>query len=107
MKAHAPVPYDKLTLYAVKALREGKASEGQQKLAMAWIENVVCNVEGMSWHDDAEGGERASSFHEGRRFVGNQIRKMSHPLTLASLEKAEANADKRPRGRRTREAKTE
>lgn len=89
MKAHDPVKYDKQVLFAVKALREGTASASQQKLAMDWIELVVCNVEGMSWHDDRDGGERASSFHEGRRFVGNQIRKMSHPLTLASLEKAE------------------
>lgn len=92
MKAHAPVEYDKPTLYAIRALREGKASEAQQKLAMQWIENVVCNVEGMSWHDEGEGGERASSFHEGRRFVGNQIRKMSHPITLAALEAKESKA---------------
>lgn len=103
MKAHHPVSYDKATLHAVRALREGKATDGQQRLAMDWIEHVVCNIEGMSWHDDSEGGERASSFHEGRRFVGNQIRKMSHPMTLAALEHAEAKGKSKP----IREAKSD
>jgi hypothetical protein len=94
LKAHAPVEYDLATLLAVKALREGKANEGQQRLAMQWIELVACDVEGMSYHDTAEGGERATAFHEGRRFVGNQIRKMSNPITLAALERAGAKARK-------------
>lgn len=92
MKPHAPVEYDKETLMAVKAVREGNASPGQQKRAMQWIEYVAADVEGMSYHEDNEGGSRASAFHEGRRFVGNQIRKMSNPITLKSLEAKEARA---------------
>lgn len=88
MKATAPAPYDKNIVLAVRALREGKANEGQQIAAMQWIELVVCNVEGMSFHEDGDGGERASAFHEGRRFVGNQIRKMSNPITLAAAEQS-------------------
>jgi hypothetical protein len=76
----------------VKAVREGKASAGQQRHAMQWIEYVVADVEGMSFHDNAEGGERSSAFHEGRRFVGNQIRKMSNPITLKALEASEKKA---------------
>lgn len=92
MKAHEPVPYDREVLNAVKAVREGNASPGQQRHAMQWIELVVCDVEGMSYHDASEGGERATAFHEGRRFVGNQIRKMSNPITLKALEAKEAKA---------------
>jgi hypothetical protein len=92
MKAHAPVEYDKATAHAIKAMREGTASASQQKHGMQWIEYVVCDVEGMSFHDNAEGGDRASAFHEGRRFVGNQIRKMSNPITLAALEAKAAKA---------------
>lgn len=103
MKPHHPVEYDKVTLLAVKAVREGVANEGQQRRAMQWIEAIVCDVEGMSYHPEGEGGALASAFHEGRRFVGNQIRKMSHPLTLAALDKA---AEK-PRSPRTREAKSD
>lgn len=95
MKPHAPVPYDKTIAHAIKAMREGKASEAQQKRGMEWIELVVCDVEGMSYHDQSEGGERASSFHEGRRFAGNQIRKMSNPITLAALEAKATTAPKR------------
>lgn len=92
MQAHAPVPYDRETANAVNAVREGKASAGQQQRAMQWIEYVVADVEGMSYHDQNEGGERATAFHEGRRFVGNQIRKMSNPITLKALEASEKKA---------------
>lgn len=100
MKAHAPVEYDKETLHAVMAVREGNASAGQQRRAMQWIEYVVCDVEGMSYHEQNEGGERATSFHEGRRFVGNQIRKMSNPITLKALEAKEAKAARPSRSER-------
>lgn len=92
MKASAPVPYDTPTLNAVAALRQGKASESQQLLAVKWLEYVVCDVEGMSFHEDSA---RATDFHEGRRFVGNQFRKMSNPIARAAKQKPETDSEAR------------
>lgn len=95
MKASAPVPYDMEVVLAVSALREGKATEGQQRKAVEWLELVVCDLEGMSFHEEADGGERASAFHEGRRFVGNQFRKMSNPIARAAKQKPETKTEAR------------
>lgn len=89
-KAHDPAPYDEAVVVAINAMRQGVANEAQQKLGMQWIEYVACDVEGMSYFDQSDGGERATAFHEGRRFVGNQIRKMSNPITLAAKAVAKA-----------------
>lgn len=101
MKAHLPAPYDKTVLMAVRACMAGTASEGQQKLAMDWIITMASNLYDMSYRDDADGGELATAFHEGRRFVGNQIVKMLRPETLDALDKAAAGGSK---PRRKREA---
>jgi hypothetical protein len=90
MKAHAPAPYDKPTLIAVRACIAGTATDGQQKLAMDWIITTAAGLYDMSYRDESEGGSAATSFHEGRRFVGNQIVKMTRPETLLALEKGEA-----------------
>lgn len=102
MKAHAPVKYDKAILLAVRACLAGKASEGQQKACMDWIITSACGLYDMSYRDDADGGSRGTDFHEGRRFVGNSIVKMTRPETLAAVDKAA-----QPRTKRTREAKSD
>jgi hypothetical protein len=84
--AHQPAPYDKDILMAVRACIAGKANEGQQKLAMDWIITKASNLYDMSYRPDGKGGARATEFHEGRRFVGNQIVKMTRPETLQALE---------------------
>lgn len=86
MDAHQPAPYDKDILMAVRACIAGKANEGQQKLAMDWIITKASNLYDMSYRPDGKGGARATEFHEGRRFVGNQIVKMTRPETLQALE---------------------
>lgn len=60
---------------AVKALADGSASEVQQKIAMSFIVNRICGIEDMEFRPEEFGGERASCFAGGKRFVGNQIRK--------------------------------
>lgn len=101
MKAHTPAPYDKPVLLAIRACIAGKASEAQQQLAMDWIITQASNLYDMSYRDGADGGELATAFHEGRRFVGNQIVKMTRPETLAGLDKAGIGGG---RPRRKREA---
>ncbi len=104
MKAHQPAPYDKHDLIAIRACVSGSANESQQKRAMDWIITKASNLYDMSYRDQADGGTTATAFHEGRRFVGSQIVKMTLPETLKALEEAEKRA---ARQKRSREAKPE
>lgn len=103
MKAHSPAPYDRADLMAIRACIEGTANAGQQQRAMDWIITKAANLYDMSYRPDDDGGARATEFHEGRRFVGNQIVKMTRPETLAALERA----SREPKPKRTREAKSD
>lgn len=89
MEAHAPAEYDLATVMAIRALLSGTANEGQQKAGMDWIITKAANLYDMSYRPDKDGGARATEFHEGRRFVGSQIVKMTHPATLAAAQKKE------------------
>ena len=91
MKANQPADYDMAIAMAIRALIEGKASEFQQKLGMDWIICKASNLYDMSYRPDENGG---TEFHEGRRFVGSQIVKMTNNLTLKGLEKQEAKRGK-------------
>lgn len=99
MKAHAPVAYDLADLHAVRACIAGTATEDQQKRAMDWIITQTCGLYDMSYRDDAEGGARATDFHEGRRFVGNSIVKMTTQVALLAAEKA-AEGKRKPSSER-------
>lgn len=89
MEAHSPAPYDKNILMAIRAMIAGTASEGQQKLGMEWIITKAANLYDMSYRPRDTG---ATDFHEGRRFVGSQIVKMTLPITLQALEAREKKA---------------
>lgn len=86
MEAHAPAPYDKDILMAIRACIAGKASEGQQQTAMDWIITKASNLYDVSYRKQ---DTHATAFAEGRRFVGNQIVKMLREETLKALEKDE------------------
>lgn len=94
MEAHAPAEYDLDVVMAIRALISGKASEGQQKLGMDWIITKVANLYDMSYRPDKDGGARATEFHEGRRFVGSQIVKMTSVPALKAAEAKEARKGK-------------
>ncbi|MBZ9807691.1 hypothetical protein [Mesorhizobium sp. ESP-6-2] len=96
-EAHSPAAYDKDILMAIRAVIAGKANEGQQQMAMDWIIHQVCNYYDLSYRSGGEDGRRATDFHEGRRFAGAQIVKMTRPETLKALE---AQAAKPVRGKR-------
>ena len=70
-----PVEPTQVQARAIKAMATGEASEVQQKIAMAFIVNKLCAVEDMEFRPEEFGGDRASCFAGGKRFVGNQIRK--------------------------------
>jgi hypothetical protein len=73
-----PADYDDQVIYAVRALEKGVANDGQQKLFWAWLQYMT-GADDLSFRP-GEGGERATSFAEGKRFVGQQVRKMTSPL---------------------------
>lgn len=92
MKAHAPAPYDKADVIAIRACLAGNANEGQQKRAMDWIITKAANTYDLPYREDSEGGDRATAFASGRAFVGMQIVKMTRAETLAAAEAAERPA---------------
>ena len=64
--------YAKADVYAMQALMTGTANEQQQKRALAWIIHHACMTYHQSFRPGVN-GDRDTCFAEGRRFVGNQI----------------------------------
>lgn len=75
--AWAPPHYDEHDVRAIQALAKGEANPGQQARALKWIVEVCSNAYDMSYRPGGEDGRRDSDFAEGRRFVGNQIVKLT------------------------------
>jgi len=76
-----PVKYRKADVSALQAMRRGEANADQQTRAMEFILNTVCDRNGMSFRPGPD-GDRETAFAEGRRFVGNQIVKLTNiPLS--------------------------
>ncbi len=65
-----PSQCDRADVFAMKALAEGKASEGQQKRALQWILRTACGVGDNTFYPDSP---RDSDFAQGKRFVGLEI----------------------------------
>ena len=90
MSAKKPIPpflrcdYDLPAAAAIQALQRGEASSEQQKQALAWIVNQAAATYGQSFQLE---GDRETAFAEGRRYVGNQIVKLSK-ISLNALRKA-------------------
>ena len=64
-------PLDKETAFAIKALSNGTANDGQQKTALSWILFDVCRLRDPSFAPGEKPLETA--FNEGRRHVGLMI----------------------------------
>lgn len=71
-----PAPYQIADVYALKAVFAGTATEDQQKRAISWVMEAACGMRDMTFQHDARGGDRATAFAEGKRFVGLQIAKL-------------------------------
>lgn len=89
-KPKAPVPwepaaFEKHHAIAIKALAAGTADEWQQKRAMEWILNTVCDLHGLSFRPEDAGGERWTAFAEGKRYVALQICKMIN-INLSTIK---------------------
>lgn len=76
-----PVFYDDDTLFAMRALHEGVANAGQQKMVLSWLIRDVTKYHDLSFRPGQD-GRRETDFMEGRRFCGATIVKMLQPEVL-------------------------
>lgn len=63
-------------IYAVQALAKGIAGEAEQLRAWAFIRKLAA-ADLMSFWPGAEDGRRATDFAEGKRWVADQLRRVS------------------------------
>ncbi len=80
-----PVKYVKADVAALQAMRRGEANADQQQRAMEFILDAICDRNGMSFRPGGAEGARETDFAEGRRFVGNQIVKLTN-LPLSKIK---------------------
>lgn len=69
-----PPLYDPADAFAIQALARGEANPEMQQRALDWIINAAAATYDMSFSPD---NPSLTAFAEGRRFVGNQIVKLS------------------------------
>lgn len=69
---HAPIVADASDAAAIQALAKGNATAEQQKRALTWIITKAAGTYEFAYHVGAD-GERDTSVHLGRQFVGHQI----------------------------------
>ena len=93
-----PADYDDNVTYAIRALHNGTANEGQQKLFWSWFQ-YASGADDISFRP-GEGGERSTAFAEGKRFMGQQIRKHLHPAMTPPAKNVKPEVVKPKKGKR-------
>jgi hypothetical protein len=86
-----PAGYDVIDVQAIQALVRGDATSDQQQRALRWIVEQAAGTYDQSFWPGGEDGRRNTDFSEGRRFVGNQIVKLTK-LNVSSLIGRKGNA---------------
>lgn len=76
-----PPHYEIADAGAIQALMRGEAQAHQQQRALAYIIETLCGTYDMSFRPT---GDRDTCFAEGKRFVGNQLVKLSK-LNLSKM----------------------
>lgn len=80
-----PPYYNKADAGAVQAMFRGEASPEQMRRGMSFIVRNLCGYHDLSFRPDQFGGERATCFAEGKRFVGTEIVKLNE-IDLSKLK---------------------
>lgn len=80
-----PPDHDESVVYALRALAEGVANAGQQKLMVDYF-RYITGLDDMSYRPGEE-GRRDTDFAEGKRFVGRELFKLLHPLYTPNANK--------------------
>ena len=93
--AWIPPAYTVQIARAVQAVARGNASSREQQMAMDWIVTQAAGAYELSFRSDGDGGDRETTFAEGRRFVGLQIVKLVNLSegALGAMEKREGKAN--------------
>lgn len=81
--------------WAIKAWKVGEATPEQQRRAFDCVMNKFCRANEASFVHDKDGGERASCFNEGRRFVGLSIQTVTN-LPAEALRTTDDGPSERP-----------
>lgn len=68
--------YTKADVIAIQHVVLGSGSEAHQKRVIDLIINKIANSYDLSFRPDDMGGERATAFAEGKRYVGLQLIKL-------------------------------
>lgn len=84
-----PPAYGDAEVYAVQALARGEANEHQQRMALDYILNAVCEYDALSFRPGGAEGSRATDFAEGKRFVAAQVYKLIR-INPAELQRKKA-----------------
>jgi len=71
--AWLPCDDDVADITALRALKEGGATEAQQIRAFNWIIESACDFRSEPFRSDSDGGERETTFHLGRHYVARRI----------------------------------
>jgi len=79
-----PPAWVKADAAAIQAVSRGEANADQQLRALEYILEMLCDRNGMSYRPGPDGA-RETAFAEGRRFVGNQIFKLTN-LPLSKMK---------------------
>lgn len=95
--------HDETTLYAIRALAAGTANEGQQRRAWAYI-LYVSGIDDMEFRPEDKGGERASAFAGGKRFVGRMLQKLLLPIMTPKPPADPVPSRRRPGQRKGRKS---
>lgn len=99
-----PPAHDENVVMAIRAFKEGSANTGQQQLVwryLMYLTRASEEFQDLSFRPDNHGGERATIFAEGSRFVGIMIRKLLRPeFTPKPAPISQPTIQKRMRQRR-------
>lgn len=68
-----PPEIEEQELFALRALQDGVANQGQQKMALATIVQKFAATYDMTFRPGGEDGRRATDFAAGKAFVGQRI----------------------------------
>ena len=106
-KPYEPVDYDERVVMAIRALWTGTANDAQQGEVRDWLQYVTGTgaFADMSFRPGGAEAERETAFAEGKKFVGLQILKMLHPITLEAVKqesKKKQAAESAAKPKRTR-----
>lgn len=89
----APAAWDDYDVTAIQALARGQANEQQQARALGWIVNKAAMANDQSF---VPGQGDVTAFIEGRRSVGNQIKKLIN-LDLHAMAQMQEQAKRKLR----------